>query len=285
MAEAAPGAAPPGLSALGALAQAGDPDRFEAALFASEPVRERLFALYAFNLEIARAAWRTQEPHIALMRLQFWRDIVSGAAEGAQARAHEVAQPLHALIAEGAVDPGDLDAMIEAREMETEADAAPDHATTQSYLDGTAGALMRAATQIAVGRSLSADEAQFAGRVGVAAGLARLLEATPLLAAHGKIALPLAPSDRAQLLGGATSAGARTAIAALAAAAAAQLADARRRRRTLPRAARPALLSIWRADRVLAAAQRPDLDIFRDFGPESPARRRALLLWRAAVGW
>ena len=33
-----------------------------------------LFALFAFNLEVARAPWVTQQPMIAEMRLQWWCD-------------------------------------------------------------------------------------------------------------------------------------------------------------------------------------------------------------------
>ena len=79
------------------LVQRGDPDRFRAVMAAPVEARAQLFPLYAFNLEVARAPWVTQEPLIAEMRLQWWRDVVENAASGA-ARAHEVAGPLHDLI-------------------------------------------------------------------------------------------------------------------------------------------------------------------------------------------
>ena len=53
------------------IVHAGDPDRFASAMTAPVADREVLFPLYAFNLEIAKAPWMTQEPIIAQMRLQF----------------------------------------------------------------------------------------------------------------------------------------------------------------------------------------------------------------------
>ena len=55
-----------------------DKDRFLAGLFAPEPQRRRLFALYALEIELARAAQRVKEPLAGEIRLQWWRDAVSG---------------------------------------------------------------------------------------------------------------------------------------------------------------------------------------------------------------
>ena len=59
-----------------------DADRYKAAWTAREPARAKLMVLYAFNLEIARAPWASTEPMIAEMRLQWWRDTISGSAYG-----------------------------------------------------------------------------------------------------------------------------------------------------------------------------------------------------------
>ena len=52
------------------------------------------FPLYAFNLEVARAPWVTQEPLIAEMRLQWWADALDEIAGGGPVRRHEVTEPL-----------------------------------------------------------------------------------------------------------------------------------------------------------------------------------------------
>ncbi|NOX39165.1 MAG: squalene/phytoene synthase family protein, partial [Alphaproteobacteria bacterium] len=70
------------VDACAALVQRGDPDRFMSAMTAPPHLRGRLMVLYAFNLEIARAAWVTSEPMIAEMRLQWWLDMVTEIREG-----------------------------------------------------------------------------------------------------------------------------------------------------------------------------------------------------------
>ncbi|RMH49985.1 MAG: hypothetical protein D6686_06900, partial [Alphaproteobacteria bacterium] len=52
--------------------------------------------------------------------------------------------------------------------------------------------------------------------------------------------------------------------------------------RHAPAAARPALRAAWRAGYVLARA-REGVDVLRDLGPESEARRRWGLLWRSLL--
>ena len=64
------------LAACAAMVARGDPDRFLAVMAAPVTVRARLLPLYAFNLEVARAPWVTDEALIAEMRLQWWRDVV-----------------------------------------------------------------------------------------------------------------------------------------------------------------------------------------------------------------
>src|ERR671926_1519155 len=62
------------------LVRDADRDRFLAALFAPEPARRGLLALYAFNVEVSRVRDRVSEPLPGEIRLQWWRDAIS--AEG-----------------------------------------------------------------------------------------------------------------------------------------------------------------------------------------------------------
>jgi len=52
------------------LVRAGDKDRFLATLFAPAKYRRALFALYAFNLEVARVRELAREPLPGELRLQ-----------------------------------------------------------------------------------------------------------------------------------------------------------------------------------------------------------------------
>ena len=60
----------------------GDPDRYLAALFAPADKRPHLFALYAFNHEIARVRDSVREALLGEIRLQWWRDALQGEARG-----------------------------------------------------------------------------------------------------------------------------------------------------------------------------------------------------------
>ena len=76
------------VDACAALVERGDPERFAAVMAAPVGFRARLFPLYAFNLEVAKAPWVTKEPMIAEMRLQWWTDMLAGAGHGGVHEAH-----------------------------------------------------------------------------------------------------------------------------------------------------------------------------------------------------
>ncbi len=76
-----------------ALVRASDRDRFVATLFAPSDRRPYLFALYAFNLEISRISEVAHEPLPGEIRLQWWRDALTGAGEGG-ASGHPVVSAL-----------------------------------------------------------------------------------------------------------------------------------------------------------------------------------------------
>ena len=87
---------PHALSPCAELVRRHDPDRFLTVLFAPPARREALFVLYAFNHELARARAVVSEPMLALIRLQWWREVVQGTA-----KRHEVATNLYHLKAIG----------------------------------------------------------------------------------------------------------------------------------------------------------------------------------------
>jgi phytoene/squalene synthetase len=172
------------VAACAALVERGDPDRFLAAMAAPVAARERLFPLYAFNLEVARAPWVTEEPLIAEMRLQWWRDAVAEVAAGGPARAHEVMEPLAAVIRGGV--PGELlDGIVAARRWDIYREPFGSVAELWAHLDATGGALMWASAMALGGR----DEA-VARSVGRAGALAGWLMAVPELEARGRVPLP-----------------------------------------------------------------------------------------------
>ncbi|MGI4952985.1 MAG: phytoene/squalene synthase family protein [Janthinobacterium lividum] len=162
------------LSAMGQMVRRHDPDRFFTALFAPVARREALLTLYAFNHELARAREVTREPVAALIRLQWWREVVEGAR-----RRHEVAGPLGKALDAGQLDPADLLGMIDAREaeageIETLADAV-------AYVQGSAGGVM-----VAAARALGMEAAEALRPWGAAYGVVGVLRNAPVLAAQDR---------------------------------------------------------------------------------------------------
>ncbi len=161
---------------MGALVRRADPDRFFTALFAPADRREALFTLYAFNHEAARAREATTEPMMALIRLQWWREVVEGAR-----RPHEVATPLAALLAAGALDASELLAVLEARERTEFATVAE----WREWLLAGAGSLA-----VAGGRLLGVAPAGRLRELGAGYGAAGVLRSVAALAHHGQCLLP-----------------------------------------------------------------------------------------------
>ncbi|RUS64967.1 phytoene synthase [Pseudorhodobacter sp. E13] len=240
--------------------QRGDPSRFAALLAAPAPARAPLATLYAFNLEIARAAWITKEPMIAEMRLQWWRDAVEDLGRGT-VRSHEVMQPLADLVAARGLPLDVLDRMIEARRWDIYSDAFADAQALDDYLADTAGGLMWLS-----GRALGAGDASDAALrdFGWAAGLAAYLQAVPELVARGRIPL-LDGRDEG--------------VAALATEGLARL--DRARKAGVEPAARPALLAGWQAPALLKLAQAEPGRVGEGALLLSEFARRGRLLWQA----
>ena len=169
---------------LAASVRAADPDRYFTALFAPAALRPLLFALYAFNAEVARVAETVREPMLGAIRLEWWRETAEGAAKGAP-RNHDVARGLADVFAQGRVALADFEAIVAARAFDSSADRFADFAGLETYLDATSGAVMRLAAGI-----LGGDPA-VTRAAGLAYGLTGLLRALPFHNGRHKLYLPL----------------------------------------------------------------------------------------------
>ncbi len=127
--------------------------------------RARLFPLYAFNLEVARAPWVTQEPMIAEMRLQWWRDTVEMLRGDGPARAHEVVGPLAEVVRGQGLPLAVMDRLIAARRWDIYREPFED----QAALDGLSGGYGRRA-DVAACRALGAARRGRARRAGCGLG-------------------------------------------------------------------------------------------------------------------
>src|ERR1700733_13342273 len=95
---------------LAASVRAADPDRYFSTLFAPAQTRPYLFALYAFNHEVARVAETVREPMLGAIRLEWWRETVES-AHGGTPRNHDVARGLAALFQSFALPLADFEAI------------------------------------------------------------------------------------------------------------------------------------------------------------------------------
>lgn len=168
------------LQACADLVARGDPRRFRAAMAAPLAAREVLLPLYAFNIEVSRAPWVTEEPMIAEMRLQWWRDALEEIS-ARRARRHEVVDALSFLDAEGVAA---LDRLIAARRWDIYKEPFEDEAAFRQYIQRTSGHLIDTGLRALGGTPSAATEA-----IGYGAGLARYLVAVPALEARGRVPL------------------------------------------------------------------------------------------------
>ena len=161
-----------------------DPDRYFASLFAPAPQRPYLYALYAFNHEVAHVAESVREPMLGAIRLEWWRETAEGAAKGTP-RNHDVARGLAALFAERGLPLAPFEAMIAARNFDSGSENFADFASLESYIDATGGAVMRLAAEILGGDPALTREA------GLAYGLTGLLRSLSVHNRRHKLYLPL----------------------------------------------------------------------------------------------
>jgi phytoene synthase len=269
-----------GLSAVGALVRQHDRDRFQTALFAPADRREALFALYAFNYEIARIRETVREPLLGEIRLQWWREAIDAAYTGARPRRHEVVEPLTAAIRAHGLDRASFDRLIDARRRDL--DAAPP-ATLQAledYAEGTSAPLILLAVDVLGARTPATELATT--EVGIGYALAGLIRAMP---AHARAGHRMIPDDIAAQVGldpadfaaQPATPELRQAVATIARAASQHLAKAYALRRGLPRAALPALLPARVASAALRRLERAGFDPFSGAGERDPLQG-----WRLA---
>ncbi len=164
-----------------------DADRYLAALFAPGPLRPHLYALYAFNYEVARIAESVNEPMMAEIRRQWWRETVTEAANG-RARRHDVAEALCDVFVHTGADPARFIGLIDARAKDDSNEEFASMTELEVYADGTAGEVMRIAARI-LGAADRFDPLSRAA--GMAYGLTGLLRALPYRATRAKLDLPL----------------------------------------------------------------------------------------------
>ena len=266
-----------------ALVRAADRDRFLATLFAPRERRGALFALYAFNVEIARVREVVRDPVAGEIRLQWWSDVLAGDGRG-EIEAHPVASALRASVARYGLPPERLQTTISARRFDLYDEPMATLADLEAYADGASSSLIALAAQILNGDGASDIDA-LSHHAGLAHAIAGLLKAFPFHAARGQLFVPLEllerhGADREDVRIGRATPQLRSALADLRDSARRHLRQAQDMARTVSPDPMPALLPVALAGATLARMERGD------YYPIVPVEiapwRRQWLIWRAA---
>jgi len=263
--------------------RASDKDRFLATLFAPAAPRGLLFALYAFNLEIAGVRDRVREPMAGEIRLQWWRDVLNG-ERASEAAANPVAAALLETIAHCALPAEPLRDLIEAHAFDLYDDPMPTRAALDAYAHKTAGVVFDQAARICGGVTRAVEEA--AEHAGKAHAITDLLRRFARAASRHQVFVPAELLERhgtrvEEVTAGQASEGLRAALAALRTDARRHLVGFELLLPVLPAATMPAFLPLALVPGYLTRMVRDDYDPFHT--PIEVAQwRRQWTLWCAA---
>ncbi|MCW5697766.1 MAG: phytoene/squalene synthase family protein [Bauldia sp.] len=262
-----------------------DRDRYLADLFAPEAARKHLFALHAFDVETARIRYAVSEPMLGEIRLQWWRDVLTGKGEGG---GHPVAAALLETIRTFGLPLAAFDALLAARVFDLYADPMPSLADLEGYAGETTSALIQLGALVLAGGS-DPGSAEAAGHAGVAILLARLIARLPEDARRRQMFLPKAlflahGVEVEQVYDRTAGPGLVAALGELRAIARRHVAAAEAAMTALPRSVGPAFLPLALVEPEL---QRQERHAARPLQPLTPLPgwRRQLTLWRAARRW
>ncbi|WP_439618700.1 phytoene/squalene synthase family protein [Shinella sp.] len=259
-----------------------DRDRYLACLLAPAEKRGALAALYAFNAEIARVRDVVREALPGEIRLQWWRDLLEGEADG-DAMANPLAAGLMACVREHRLPIAVLTDMIEARIFDVYNDPMESRASFEGYAGETASALIQLASLI-LDPATAPKSADAAGHAGVAQTVAGTLLLLPIHRRRGQVYLPadllaatgLTPEA---LLGGSDAAAATRAVQAFVGLGREHLAKARAAGGVSP-ANRPAFLPVALVPHILDAAEKAGAAAL-ERSPQPAQWRRQWWMWRA----
>ncbi len=271
------------LSYCGQQAHAHDHDRFLTALFAHHDRREALFALIAFNIEIAKTREVVTETLLGQIRLQWWRDAIGEIYDGTPRR-HEVIGPLA-----DAVDRFDLsrrhfDTLIDAREDDLTELAPATLSDLESYCARTTAPLIR--LQLEALGIADGPAHELAEQVGIAWSLTGLIRAIPFHARQRRVYLPTEVVEAVAVEMGDVfelrpHAGLAKAVERLSACAQSHLTQGRRR---IEKAARPPLMVATLAKGYLKAIEKAGFNVFAPAVQNPRPMRNAYLIWASLRG-
>ncbi len=263
-----------------------DRGRFHCALFAGPDAREGLFAVYAFNHEIARIADTVREPLAGEIRLQWWRDAMAGVFAG-DPPGHPVAIALSETVRRFALSWSHFERLLDGRGAELSGDPPADTDALIRYAEGISAPVSCLGLEVlGVGGDAAIEAAR---HVGIAWAITGLVRAIPFHAARARVYLPAVSCrhgalDIDALLRGRFVPGLADVVSELCDLAAGHLAGARRLRAQVPRRALPVLLPATLAEGYLGKLRAAHHEPFEAHVRASPPSRLLMLALNAFLG-
>ena len=176
------------------LVRAQDFRTYAASLFVPPDVRRAWLALAAFNAEVAHVRDHVSQPLPGEIRLQWWRDVLTGEGQDSrdgsrgEAEANPVAAELLRAVAVHALPVETLVRLIDAHVFDVYDDPMPDMAALEAHCRDTSAVLY--ALRARVLDASSPDVARIADHAGIAEGLVDVMLALPKHAARRQLYLP-----------------------------------------------------------------------------------------------
>ena len=163
-----------------------DPDRFLLSMLMPADRREALFALFAFNYEIAKTREVVSETQLGLIRLQWWREAIVEIYQSGVALEHEVLQSLARVIDVYDIPQVLFEDLIYAREFDLEDVLPGDLEGMLKYVDYTSTPLMKMVMHVLD----AGEEEEIVRGVAMNYALVGILRSVPFLAQERRCYLP-----------------------------------------------------------------------------------------------
>jgi len=264
-----------------------DRDRFLATLFATADRRPLLYALYAFDLEIAGLAARLREPLAGELRLQWWREVIEG-GRTEEAAGHPVARGLLAAMAQAPLSRDTLLCLLDARGFDLYGEPIASVAEFDAYALAATGNVLK----LAAGILGAEDNPVLNAAVAPASAAIACADAAVRFAAEasrGHVSVPLEILVRhgataADATGGRATPAIIAALAEVRQLGLEHFEAARHAVMRLPVTVRPAFLHVSLVPLFMARAARIGSDPFQATVTIAPWRRQ-WALWRASRTW
>lgn len=256
--------------------------RYAATLFVPAALRRGLLALYAFNVEISRIRDQVTQPLPGEIRLQWWSDMLAGAAHGG-VEGNPVAAELLLTVRTWDLPVERLSGLLEEHQFDLYNDPMPTLSALEGYLNQTSAVLFALAGQMAGWQSGEIEH--LARHAGLAQGIAQVVGALPRDASRRRLFVPLQLLENhgsaiEELFAGRQPPNLRPALDRLIGEAAAHETTARALLAAAPPEVRPVFLPLALVGRELLRMSRADHDPFQ---PRPMSRLETLwTLWRAS---